>query len=274
MSYYYGRRRSYRSAGHERALQHIREAHELSEELGGSDEDVKKYFFSLRSDQLKIILDDYQRRYGENARQYAEKTLGAWKSGTVHMSGQTAARLFRLLPAGMPLKKKHDLVEKLWDRYSPRSAYTITFGPDAELAEIRDRLRVHVDEVVQNYQIPDALQRRFEWLSDGDSHCVQELLNHFLGRDRELATTVVEEQVKMILATIDSTGSVVKLFRRTIEMGGHTVTIVLDPKIHGVELRKDTPLSTVSAGTDSEGLGCIIIIAALVGLWLLIKAFS
>ena len=39
-----GRRRNY---GQERALQHIQEAKDLSRELGGTDEDVKSYFFSL-----------------------------------------------------------------------------------------------------------------------------------------------------------------------------------------------------------------------------------
>lgn len=51
MAYY--NRRGYRRYGRgisdiglERALQHIREGEELSRELGGTDKDVKQYFFS------------------------------------------------------------------------------------------------------------------------------------------------------------------------------------------------------------------------------------
>ena len=75
-SYSSGRYRSKRrSLGHERALEHIREAQALSQELGGTDVDVKKYFFSLSAIQLKGILDKYEMQYGNSAREYAEKTL-------------------------------------------------------------------------------------------------------------------------------------------------------------------------------------------------------
>ena len=46
-------RYSSRSAGLERALQHIEEAKQLTRELGGTDKDVKEYFFSLPTNELK-----------------------------------------------------------------------------------------------------------------------------------------------------------------------------------------------------------------------------
>jgi hypothetical protein len=48
MSYRYKRY----TIGHKKALQHIHEAEELSQQLGGTDEDVKKYFFSLPPKEL------------------------------------------------------------------------------------------------------------------------------------------------------------------------------------------------------------------------------
>ncbi len=78
MGRYRGNRyRSYnkRSVGHERALEHIREAEALTRELGGTDKDVKSYFFSLSAAQLRSIFDKYESQYGNLAREYAEKTL-------------------------------------------------------------------------------------------------------------------------------------------------------------------------------------------------------
>lgn len=47
--------------GHERARQHIEDARRLSAELGGTDKDVKEYFFSLPPHSLRLILDAYER---------------------------------------------------------------------------------------------------------------------------------------------------------------------------------------------------------------------
>ena len=103
-----------RSVGHERALQHIKEAEQLSQELGGTDKDVKAYFFSLPTHQLRTILDAYEAKYGRKPREYAEVTLPKWRSGRVKMSGMNASRLFNLLPPRMPLPEKYKLTENLW----------------------------------------------------------------------------------------------------------------------------------------------------------------
>src|SRR5947207_1830761 len=82
------------SAGYERAKQHIREAKELTLQLGGMDKDVKEYFFRLSQAERSRVLLLYGQKHGEDARQYAEETMPLWQSGRVTMSGQNAARLF------------------------------------------------------------------------------------------------------------------------------------------------------------------------------------
>ena len=85
----------------------------LKWELGSSLDDVKKYFFGLKRHELQPILHSYGQKYGEGARYYAEKTIEKWKSNRVQMAGQTAERLFTLLPLHMPLEIKYRLVENL-----------------------------------------------------------------------------------------------------------------------------------------------------------------
>src|SRR5262245_37919653 len=96
--------------GHEIARQHIEDARRLTAELGGTDKDVKEYFFALSPRSLNTILDAYERQYGAGPRAYAQSTISRWRSGAVQMSGTVAERLFRLLPPRMPLQEKYRLI--------------------------------------------------------------------------------------------------------------------------------------------------------------------
>jgi len=236
------RRNIYRisKAGLARANQHIREAKELSRELGGTDQDVKRYFFGLSPAELCLILDAYEREHGKDARKYAEGTVPTWRSGSRKMSGQTAARLFKLLPRFMPLDRKYALVESLWELQAPRSEYSIAFGRNADAREVGEVVDRHVTATVNGHTISEGLQRRFEWLADGDAKVMQELLNHFLIRDRQLAIAAVGAEVVLILqhARVDS---VVRAFTRELKVGGHTVHIFLDPRATEVKLSPGAP---------------------------------
>ncbi|MCK4827763.1 hypothetical protein KA005_69185, partial [bacterium] len=184
MAYYHRPRRRYgrssNSIGLERALEHIRQAEELSKELGGTDKDVKKYFFSLPRQELRKVFDEYGRKYGSVKQEYAEQTFHEWKTDRVKMSGLVAGRLFNLLPPRMPLKDKYALVENLWKEYCPRSDKVLLIGADADDQEIIDTIQSHLMNVVVNYEIPEPLQRRFNWLAAGDVNIKEQLLNYFL----------------------------------------------------------------------------------------------
>jgi hypothetical protein len=268
--YYRGRKRrgySSRSAGHERARQHIREAHQLSEELGGSDNDVKAYFFSLGAQDLKDVLDEYEKKYGRVPRQYAEITIPFWKNGRRQMSGQTASRLFKLLPDRMPLAQKYSLVETLWEKYSPRSEYSVTFGPLCDASSIRDTVASHLDSIVKAYTVPDALQKRFEWLSSGGSLCFQQLLNHFLMKDRELALEAVNAQVQVVLKEVKFVDHQIRHFKREAMIGGHRVHVLLDPNATSVTLLPGAIRILPKDGQSSGWLIAAVIAIIAVVLW-------
>src|SRR5438552_16329336 len=125
------RRRSGYSYGHERARQHIEEFRHLSRQLGGSVEDVRQYFFSLPATDLNIVLDLYEHHHGTSARQYAQNTIDRWRTGATHMGGQTASRLFNLLPPVMPPAAKYRLVTNLWNHVGPSSKKGVRMGLDA-----------------------------------------------------------------------------------------------------------------------------------------------
>lgn len=227
----YGRR----SIGHERALEHIREAEALSRELGGTDEDVKRYFFSLSAIHLKVILDKYEKRYGNLARVYAEETLPKWQNGQVHMSGMVAERLFNLLPPTMPIETKFQLVDSLWKHVGPSSIKNYYIGLGADLEDVMRRVKEHLEEVVIKYDIPNSMEARFHWLSQGDVGIKQQLLNYFRQQEKLLLSKALQTQLPVLMNHLNSEkGILTTHVTQVLMVGKHEVRVVFNELVNGV----------------------------------------
>jgi len=252
-----GRGRYYSRAdrGREIARQHVLEAEQLSRELGGTDEDVKSYFFSLPPHELQIILDLYEHHYGSQARAYANTTIPNWRSGKRRMAGQTATRLFRLLPPVMPLQKKYQLIGNLWDHCGPSSKKILRVGLDADVEDILNHVRQHIEGVIVHYRIPDNLEKRFEWLSAGDSHVKQDLLGHLRQREKSLVVAGARLQLPVMLSHLRSEqGQNTHRLAQVLKVGRHELEVTLDKDFSGVTLTDPPTRSSFSynAPTASE----------------------
>jgi len=231
------------NAGRARALQHIKEARIFSREIGGFDDHVKKYFFSLHSNQLRPILDEYEAKHGHAARKYAEWVLPRWRSGRTKMGGDSAKRLFELLPPRMPLPEKFALVENLWKHFGPRSKKVLQVGPDADVDMVVGAVRNHVENTIANYKIPNNLEERFSWLSAGDVQVKQELLNHFRQREKEHAVNGTHEMVPVMLEHLRSDdGRHTHRLAQILKIGKHEIEITFDPGSSGVTLLEPSSL--------------------------------
>ena len=245
--------------GKEAAEQHIREAKKLSRKLGGTDQDVKDYFFDLRGAKLKSVLEEYGKIYGEDKRQYAEEALPLWRSGRRKMSGLVASRLFSLLPRHMPASKKLELVESLWKFKGPSSSRTIYVGPEADANELTLMVREHFKEKVMSYNIDDTLSNRFDWLAENDSKLCQDLRNHFLHLEKEQLATASFDRIGIMLEQIQRTETIHQTLKQIFEGGKHKVELQFSPESEGIS--EQAPGSSSS----SDGAwGCAIIIAIVV----------
>ena len=240
---------SYRTLGHERARRHIREAETLTRELGGADRDVKQYFFSLHERKRNQVLDAYEKEYGQKARKYAEKTLPDWRSGKVHMSGMNATRLFRLLPPMMPLEAKYRLVESLWEHVGPSSHKIYYVGLDAVPGEVVGVVKNHLEDVVVRHAIPESMESRFHWLSEGDVGVKQQLLNYFRQRQKNLLTMELDQKLPVLLNHLNSSGGALTTHAaQVLKVGKHQVTVKMDERVSGISER--VPAS--DPGNDSN----------------------
>lgn len=265
----------YRSAsyGREQALQHIEEAKQLSVELGGTDEDVKQYFFQLHPAELAQVLADYGARHGEQARAYAAETIPKWRTGRVTMSGMVATRLFRLLPPRMPLREKYRLTENLWRHVGPSSHHVLRIGLDAELSDVLDIIRSHIAAVVIKYNIPDDLARRFEWLSEGDVQVKQQLLNHLCDMEKSLVIEGARAQFPVMIEHMRSNSQHTHHMAQVLQLGKHKLELIIDKKTAGAKLEEPAVINRIStfAPTPSGSgftWGWIVILA--IGLILLL----
>lgn len=248
-----GAGRSY-SRNYGRALQHIEEAKQLTRELGGTDQDVKAYFFALSGTELKAVLDAYEARHGAKARQYAEQAIPKWRSGRVTMSGMVGSRLFSLLPPRMPLAEKYRLTENLWRHIGPSSKRVLRIGLDADLETVLDAARAHIDEVVAHYMIPDDLERRFSWLSAGDVGVKQQLLNHVRQLEKSLVVDGARAQLPVMLAHMSSEDAAhTHRLAQVLKVGKHELELLVDKTASGVRLETWTPREIMGRKSVSGG---------------------
>ena len=191
--------RHYRNrSGYAAALRHIEEAEKFTKEIGGTDKDVKKYFFDMTRSELDTILVEYGNKYGVKPKLYAQETFEKWRKGTVKMSGLVAKRLFNLLPPRMPLQKKYELAENVWKHFGPSSSMSIRVGPNADVINIIDLVSKNLIKTVTEYTIPDEVKNRFNWLAAGDVQVKEKLLNYFRKRQENLVIERAKAEIPVL----------------------------------------------------------------------------
>ncbi|MEX2598794.1 MAG: hypothetical protein WD533_03970 [Dehalococcoidia bacterium] len=251
---------------------HIREAEELSTLLGGTDQTVKQFLFSLPPDQLNQLMDEYGRLYGEAARQYALETIPKWRSGRVTMSGMVAERLYRLLPPMMPYETKYEIAAELWKHTGPVSRRTLRFGPDALQGEVVDNIVTHLTKVVPNHSIPSALALRFKWLTQGDVVAEQHLLNQLRQMDVKLVSEAALLQVpNMINHAFGPAAEQISRFEHELTVGNHKLKLIADQKQTGCQFEA---YDSATASSSTNDWSWLIWSALIIGFIVLVNLAS
>lgn len=224
--------------GREAAKKHIEEAHQLSQELGGTDRDVKQWFFNLSPQELEKIFVSYTRENGTDAGSYARLTFNDWRTGKRQMSGIVAARLFNLLPLVMPIDAKFQLVDSLWNHVAPTKKRVITAGVTTPIDEIIHAVTKEVSELTANWDIPSSMQNRFKWLAHEDSVTYQKLLQHIKDSEKKLEEKILKDQIPILKLKFET-----DLLESTSRL-----SYIIEVGKQSVELRLIKNIITLSAG--------------------------
>jgi hypothetical protein len=254
------------SRGSEFARRHIEEAAQFSREIGGTDRDVKEYFFKLNGTQLHNILDEYGRKYGSSAKSYAIKVFPRWKSGSTKMSGLVAKRLFNLLPPRMPISKKFELAENVWNHFGPSSSLSYTIGCNSDVEQLAFLVSNKLDETVTEYNIPEAIKNRFNWLSAGDVSVKEKLLNHFRQIQKGLAVEKARAEIPVLQRQMREHPDITGHAKSILKIYKHEVNIWVDKKLDQ-EIFERGPKNIINKSKSEPG--CMIVIVGLIILWII-----
>lgn len=234
---YSGRQRKQRNYGYEKAKQHIEEANRLTAELGGTDKDVKKWFFSLNSSQREIIFRKYGAKYGATKEEYARVAFTDWKIGKKKMSGLVAERLFSLLPPMMPTKVKYELVENLWKHVGPSKKVLVMAGTNSPTETIISIVEKEVASLTTSWTVPEQMTKRFNWLAQNDSTVYQQLLAHIKQKEKELGETVLADHIPQLKAKFQNEiGETTSRLSYVIDVGKQMVELRLEGNGDTVEV--------------------------------------
>lgn len=230
--YRHGRRRR-RDPGSAAAWRHVQERKTLEHRLGEALEDVTAFFYALSGARKRAFFDQYERKYGWKARQYAEKTFGSWQSGAVQMSGQTAGRLFELIPPLMSAAERQELIKRLWERSSPTSNTVVVVKRDATLSSIEREVESRLMNALGPHSIPSGLRRAYSWLHGDEAHVVEQLLNGLLQAERQQVAAelgaVLRELGPLLFPPDDS--DLVHEVRHQRRIGKHTIILESERRI-------------------------------------------
>lgn len=260
------RGRTYAStAGQEAARRHIEEARQFEREMGGTVSDVKKYFFGLKDTELDAVFDAYHRQYGASKEAYARQVFSRWKSGSTQMSGLVAKRLFDLLPPGMPIEIKLELAGNLWRHFGTSSTHHFTVGPRADPNLVMHKVYETLNLEIQDYNIPQNVKNRFDWLAAGNVSVKEHLLNYFRQMDRKIAIDSLNAQLPILQAQMHGHSNHTRSIRTKIEIQKHSVEIWIDPRLDA-HFREGQPERQRSARGASGVFWFLIAVAVIVAI--------
>ena len=251
---YIHRRSYYRatSPGLRAAQKHIEEAEILSQELGGTDSDVKDWFFSRSPKELDAIFAVYRKSYGSDKAKYAETTFEDWKSGKRRMSGVVAERLFKIIPRMMPLKDKYALVESLWKHVGPKHKRLVKCGTQTPVADVVGAVEEEVKALTTTWKIPDALTNRFRWLSANDSTTYQKLMSHIKTQEKRLGEQTLRHQIPQLKAKYNEMSDISSRLSYTVDVGKQSVELRISGSTEKVTVSNWHEPNIARAGQSEE----------------------
>jgi hypothetical protein len=108
---------------------------------------------------------------------------------------------------------------------------------DASVDQVLDVVRLHLDDVVTHYRIPEQLERQFNWLAADDAHVKQDLLNHLQHYEKQLVAEGTRLHLSVMIEHLRSeAGQHTHRLAQVLKIGNHELEIALDKRASGVAI--------------------------------------
>ncbi len=187
----------------------------LSFALGGFDKDILEKFYSLTPDQLVRLFNIYSDSYGDGPAAYARKTYADWKHGAVRPSAQTINRLLDNLPLVLNFDGKCELLRKLRERHRKPEYHSLKVKADDWKEHVVPLVRAVIQKSYRA-NLPENIERRLTWLSNGDMQTARAILAHAQALEGAVAVNLLQDEMQNIetaLTNLDGKGKVTHTIR-------------------------------------------------------------
>ncbi len=224
--------------------------------IPGVDEDIKRAFFNLDVKEKQKIFLHYKREYGQEARDYAEKTYKKWKSGEVRMSGMVADRLLAILPYYLGFDEKFSLIQRIWQERTHshvRIVIDVREGITTTMRRILDAI-----DFVEVDVVPEAFRTRLKWLNSSDFAVAEQILVRLYTEEREARIQTLRRELGRVVGLISTARRSSVRSAHQFNVPGGTVEIIADEaqrpgKFGGFRMSNDENQSG-----DSQGDGQLV----------------
>lgn len=220
-------RRYRRSYGYNYGSPRVSARDALSRAVVGIDADIELIFLSLPKHQLESVFERYGAAHGSTAESYARQTYAKWKGRSVKMSGQTAERLFNLVPPCLSSDVCFDLVKKLRAGYLQPTKQRLVTTPQTWRQDLAEPLLTLVSRS-STFSLPVNVTKRAAWLTNGDTAAAQSLLAAAEQEEAIIRVRYLEAEFRRIeelILNIENTRSVTHTI--SLPQGVIVVTISL-----------------------------------------------
>src|ERR1043165_9792698 len=187
----------------------------LSAALSGFDKDILERFYSLTPDQLTRLLNIYSDSYGDGPAGYARKTYDNWRHGAVRPSAQTINRLLDSLPLVLNFDGKCDLLRRLRERHRKLEHHSLKVKADDWKEHVVPLVKAVIQKAYRA-NLPEAVERRLTWLSNGDMQTARAILAHSQALEGAVAVALLQDEIRNIenaLTNLDGKGKVTHTIR-------------------------------------------------------------
>jgi len=187
----------------------------LSAALNGFDKDILERFYSLTPEQLTHLLNIYSESYGEGPATYARRTYSGWKHGKVRPSAQTINRLLDSLPLVLDFDGKCELLRRLRERHRKLEHHSLKVKADDWKEHVVPLVKAVIQKAYRA-NLPEAVERRLTWLSNGDMQTARAILAHSQALEGAVAVSLLQDEMRNIenaLTNLDGKGKVTHTIR-------------------------------------------------------------
>jgi hypothetical protein len=145
---------------------------------------LERKLFALSEDKKAQFFSIYGTTYGENAKQYAEKTFYNWKHGLTGLSGATRDRILQTVPKVLSAEERFELFEKIIDDNEVKQKKPSNHFFEFSIGEWQGG-RKRIETVIHNATISyiDSLDyakkydlTQIEWVADKDIETFKKML--------------------------------------------------------------------------------------------------